>query len=84
MLDSKIYTRSSKKNFININKSSILIPFRTPMLLYRMNSGNESYLAYNLVLEETLDSIFSNNTSSQKALKGFVPLLLMECSYGKG
>lgn len=83
MLDSKIYTRSSKKNFININKSSILIPFRTPMLLYKMNSGKESYLEYNLVLEETLDSIFSNKTFSQKALKWFVPLL-MGCSYCKG
>lgn len=54
------------------------------MLLYKMNSEKESYLAYNLVLEETLDSIFSNNTFSQKALKGFVPLLLMECSYDNG
>lgn len=58
MLDSKIYPRSSKKNFININKSSILIPFRTPKLLNKMNSGQESCLTYNLALGETLVSIF--------------------------
>lgn len=77
MLDSKIYTRSSKKNFININKSSILIPFRTPKLLNKMNSGQKSYLAYNLALRETLVSIFLNNTFSQKTLEGFVQLLLV-------
>lgn len=64
MLDSKIYTTSSKKNFININKSSILIPFRTPKLLNKMNSGEGSYLAYNLALGETLVTIFLNNTFS--------------------
>lgn len=77
MLDSKIYTRSSKKNFININKSSILIPFRTPKLLNRMNSGQESYLAYNSALGETPVNIFLNNTFSQKTLEGFVQCLLV-------
>lgn len=77
MPDSKIYTRSSKKNFININKSSILIPFRTPRLLKKMNTGQESYLAYNLALGETLVSMFLNNTFSQRTLEGFVQLLLV-------
>lgn len=76
MLDSKIYTGSSKKNFININKSSILIPFRTLKLLNKMNYGQESCLAYNLALGKTLVSIFWNNTFSQRTLERFVQLLV--------
>jgi len=82
-LDSKIYTRSSKKNFININKPSILIPFRTSKLLNKTNSGQASYLAYNLALRDTPVNVFLNNTFSQRTLEGFVQLLLVSCSYRK-
>lgn len=77
MLDSEIYTRSSIKIFININKSSILIPFKTPKLLNKVNSGQESYLACNLALGEALVSIFLNYTFSQRTLEKFVQLLLV-------
>lgn len=69
MLDSKIYTRSSKKNFININKSSILIPFRTLKLLNKMNYGQESCLEYDLALGKTLVSSFLNNSFSKDIRK---------------
>lgn len=77
MLDSEIYTRSSIKIFININKSSILIPFKTPKLLNKMHSGQESYLVCNLALGETPVSIFLNYTFYQMTLEKFIQLLLV-------